>query len=74
VGAAAERGGVSRLAICLRFVLVQPAVDRVIVGVTSLADLHQIVDAATAPTPLPDGLGALASDAPDLINPSLWPA
>ena len=74
VGTAAQRAGMSRLALCLRFVLAQPSVDRVIVGVTSLAELDQIVDAASGGTPLPDGLGALASDAPDLVNPSLWTA
>jgi aryl-alcohol dehydrogenase-like predicted oxidoreductase len=74
VGAAAERGGMSRLALCLRFVLAQPAVDGVIVGVTSLAELHQIVDAAGGAAPLPGELAALASDVPDLVNPSLWPA
>jgi aryl-alcohol dehydrogenase-like predicted oxidoreductase len=74
IGAAAERAGLSRLALCLRFVLAQPAVDRVIVGVTSLAELRQVVDAATEATPLPDGLATLASDDPHLVNPSLWPA
>ncbi len=73
VGAAADRGGVSRLALCLRFVLAQPVVDRVIVGVTSLVELQQIVGAATDAAPLPDGLAALASDDPHLLNPSLWP-
>jgi aryl-alcohol dehydrogenase-like predicted oxidoreductase len=73
VGTAAQRAGISRLALCLCFVLAQTYVDRVIVGVTSLAELDQIVEAASG-TPLPDGLGALASDARDLVNPSLWPA
>jgi aryl-alcohol dehydrogenase-like predicted oxidoreductase len=74
VGITAERAGLSHLALCLRFVLAQPAVDRVIVGVTSLAELRQIVDAATIASPLPDGLGALAGGAPDLVDPSRWPA
>jgi aryl-alcohol dehydrogenase-like predicted oxidoreductase len=74
VGTAAERAGLSRLALCLRFVLAQPAVDRVIVGVTSLAELRQIVDAATIAERLPDGLRALAGNASDLINPSRWRA
>lgn len=74
VGVAAQRAGLSRLALCLRFVLVQPAIDRVIVGVTGMAELQQILAAAADVTPLPPGLGALASDDPRLVNPALWPA
>ena len=74
VGRAADRAGLSRLALCLRFVLDQPVVDRLIVGVTSVAELRQILAAATDATPLPDGLAALASDDPHLVNPALWPA
>jgi len=74
VGGAAERAGLSRLALCLRFVLAQPAIERVIVGVTGMAGLQQILAAATDVTPLPDGLAALASDDPRLVNPALWPA
>jgi aryl-alcohol dehydrogenase-like predicted oxidoreductase len=73
VGVTAERAGLSRLALCLRFVLGQPAVDRVIVGVTGVAELRQILAAATDATPLPAGLAALASDDPRLVNPALWP-
>ncbi len=73
VGAAAERAGLSRLALCLRFVLDQPAIDRVIVGVTGVAELKQILAAATDATPLPDSLTTLASDDPRLVNPALWP-
>jgi aryl-alcohol dehydrogenase-like predicted oxidoreductase len=74
VGMAAERAGLSRLALCLRFVLDQPAIDRVVVGVTGLAELQQIVAAAMNAAPLPGGLAALASDDPRLVNPALWPA
>ncbi len=74
VGRAAERAGLSRLALCLRFVLDQAMVDRVIVGVTGVAELQQILAAAADPTPLPDGLAALASDDLHLVNPALWPA
>lgn len=73
VGMIAERAGLSRLALCLRFVLALPVVDRVIVGVTSLAELQQIIAASTDSRPLPDGLAALASDDPSLLDPSLWP-
>ncbi len=74
VGIAAERVGLSRLALCLRFVLGQSAIDRVIVGVTDVAELQPILAAAVDATPLPGGLAALASDDPRLVNPALWPA
>jgi aryl-alcohol dehydrogenase-like predicted oxidoreductase len=74
VAAAAERAGLSRLSLCLRFVTVQPEVDRVIVGVTSVAELQEIVDAAKTQAALPDGLATLASHDPNLLDPSLWPA
>lgn len=73
VGAAAERAGLSRLALCLRFVLMQSAIDRVIVGVTTLGELRQILAAAADSAPLPAGLAALAVDDPRLVNPALWP-
>jgi aryl-alcohol dehydrogenase-like predicted oxidoreductase len=74
VGAVAERSGLSRLTLCLRFVLEQPDVDSVIVGVTSAAELRQIIAAAADARPLPEGLAALAGDDPTLLDPSLWPA
>ena len=74
VGGAAERAGLSRLALCLRFVLAQPPIDRVIVGVTGMAELQQVLAAATDVAPLPQGLAALASGDPHLVNPALWPA
>lgn len=74
VGLAAESVGLSSLALCLRFVLGQPAIDRVIVGVTDVAELQQILAAAVDAAPLPGGLATLASDDPHLVNPALWPA
>lgn len=74
VAAAAEGAGLSRLSLCLRFVLTQPLVDRVIVGVTSVGELQQIVEAAKDPAALPDDLAKLACGDPNLINPSLWQA
>jgi aryl-alcohol dehydrogenase-like predicted oxidoreductase len=74
VAAVAEGAGMSRLNLCLRFVMARPLVDRVIVGVTSVAELQQILDAARNPAALPDDLAKLASHDPDLLNPSIWPA
>jgi len=73
VGTAAERAGLTRLALCLRFLLDQPVIDRVIVGVTTIAELKEILAAAMEAGPLPEGLAALASDDPRLVNPALWP-
>jgi aryl-alcohol dehydrogenase-like predicted oxidoreductase len=61
-------------ALALGFLLSQPAIDRVIVGVTSAAELAEILAAARAPAPLPAGLEKLASDDPGLVDPSRWPA
>lgn len=73
VGEAARQAGLSRLALCLRFVLAQPLVDRVVVGVTSLAELRQVIEAAAETPELPDDLAALAADDPGLLDPSRWP-
>ncbi len=62
--------GLDPLSACLGFVLDQPGIDRVIVGVEDLSQLQEILTAASGPVPaLPDDLG---SDDPDLINPSRW--
>ena len=73
IGACADAHGLSRLALCLRFLLERAEIDRVIVGVTGVAELQQILAAADDATPLPAGLDRLASDDLALINPSLWP-
>lgn len=74
VAQAAARIGTSRLALCLQFVMSQRDVDRVIVGVSSLADWREIVIAAEQILSLPADLAELASEDADLVNPSLWPA
>lgn len=63
--------GLTRTAACLRFVLGQPGVDRVVVGIDSVAQAHELLDIAEGPT------AVLAPDFekidPDLLNPSRWP-
>jgi aryl-alcohol dehydrogenase-like predicted oxidoreductase len=55
---------------CLRFVLANPDIDRVVVGVDSLSQLQEILVATTGKFPSPpDGLSC---DDPALINPSRW--
>ncbi|NEO46433.1 MAG: aldo/keto reductase [Moorea sp. SIO4A3] len=55
---------------CLRFGLNQPGIDRVLVGVDSLVQFQEILEAATGEIPeLPD---TLHCDDLDLINPARW--
>tara|TARA_R110000787_G_scaffold63679_3_gene143363 strand:- start:99246 stop:100172 length:927 start_codon:yes stop_codon:yes gene_type:complete len=68
---AANEAGVSPLALALRFVLNQPAVARVIVGVTSVRELNEIL--AAADTECAVDFAALAVDQISLITPSMWP-
>ena len=55
---------------CLGFVLAQPQVDRVVVGVDSLVQLKGIL--ANVETPLVEPPVTLVSEDMDLINPSHW--
>jgi aryl-alcohol dehydrogenase-like predicted oxidoreductase len=56
---------------CLGFALAHPDIDRVVVGADSLAQLQQLINAASAPvlSDFPD----LGCDDETLINPSQWP-
>lgn len=64
--------GITPLQACLSFVLSNPTVERVVVGVESLAHLQQILAAARSATTMPPD--ALISEDMDLINPSRWNA
>lgn len=66
-----EASGLTRTAACLRFVLGQPLVNRVVVGIDSVTQAHELLDIAQQPTALvaPD-FGEID---PDLLNPSRWP-
>jgi hypothetical protein len=57
---------------CLGFVLSQPEIDRVVVGVDSLTQLHGILASVDDRTVIPPRV--LMSDDPELINPSRWNA
>lgn len=64
--------GMTPLEGALRHVLDIDAIDRVIVGVDSTAQLHEILQAANGPA-LPEGAWAdLQSGDPDLLDPSRW--
>lgn len=62
--------GVSALAACLAYVLAQPAVARVVVGVDGLAHLRGLLAAAEARASWPETWRA---DDPELLNPGRWP-
>jgi len=61
---------VSSLQACLAFSLSFPEIDRVIVGVDSLNQLDQIIQASRMT--LPDNLPDLYCEAENLINPGRW--
>lgn len=58
------------VAACLGFVLSQPEIDRVIVGVDNRKQLQEILTAAEARVPASPA--TLTIEDPDLINPSRW--
>jgi aryl-alcohol dehydrogenase-like predicted oxidoreductase len=62
----------SRLAACLGFVMEQSGVDKVVVGVTSLRELDDILNALSRPFVLPR-MDELACGDLDLIDPRRWP-
>lgn len=65
-----EQTGLSAREACLRFVLAEPLIDRVVVGVDSAAQLRELMAVPATPLPsLPDTPAALD---PTLINPALW--
>lgn len=55
---------------CLSFVLSNPYIDRVVVGVDSLSQLQEILAATTIEAVKPPD--KLCCDDPDLINPARW--
>lgn len=68
----ARAKGISRLELALGFVAAIPEVDVGLVGVTSEAELAEIL-AALRSTPGARDLSHLASDDEELLNPSRWP-
>jgi aryl-alcohol dehydrogenase-like predicted oxidoreductase len=60
----------SPLAACLGFTLLQPFIDRVVVGVDSARQMEEILAASERPARMPPD--SLTSRDVDLINPSRW--
>lgn len=67
----AAEHGVTPLRLALAAAEREPAIDRIVVGVQSRANLTEIIAAAADPPPTAD-LAACAVDDPRLINPALW--
>jgi aryl-alcohol dehydrogenase-like predicted oxidoreductase len=62
--------GVTALQACLAFGLSHVQIDKVVLGVDNLDQLHAILDSSGSDFALPPP--DLASEDPDLINPSRW--
>ena len=65
------RSGTTPLAAALGFVLAQPDIDHAIIGVTSVAELDEILAAAEKPLPDLDWASYALKDE-RLLTPSLW--
>ena len=66
-----QETGVSPLSACLAYPLSHPQVDRVVVGVDSLAQLRELVHAAQQPL-IESDFDFMTMDDEKLINPSRW--
>ncbi|RXE55083.1 aldo/keto reductase [Methanoculleus taiwanensis] len=65
-----SRQGLTPVQACLGFVLSQPEIDRVVVGVDNRRQLQEILAATEADLPAPPA--TLMIEDTDLINPSRW--
>ena len=65
-----EQEGLTPLQACLRYVTNLPQIDRVVVGVDTAAQLHQIIEAAAGNLPNLPKFGELPDER--LINPASW--
>lgn len=55
---------------CLGYLNSRPEIDKIVVGVDTPLQLHEILSAIS--TNLPDAPASIHTDDPNLINPSLW--
>ncbi len=65
--------GFSPLEIALNFVFSIEGIDRVVVGINSLIQLMEIVEALNSEIGLIEELSGCAVEDPEMINPSKWP-
>ncbi|MCU0983574.1 MAG: aldo/keto reductase [Acetobacteraceae bacterium] len=69
---ACREAGITSLAACLAAGLAE-GFDRLVIGVTSAAELAAILAAAADPPSLPPAFQAVATDDPAVVDPSRWP-
>ena len=67
-----KRTGLSPLQLNLAHALATPWIDRTVLGVTSAAELGEIIDTLSTLPPSITGARALASHDPHLTNPANW--
>ena len=67
-----ERTGTTPLQACLRYVLGVPQIDKVIVGVETVSQLQELIDASAGGSV--DAPAHLRCDDLDLVNPARWAA
>ncbi len=67
----AAAAGISKLALAIGFVAALREIDTLLVGVTSAAELREVVEASKTRLPLQD-CAEFSSDADELVNPSRW--
>ena len=72
---AVAASGSTPQAVALSYILDNPEIDTVLCGVTSAAQLEQIVDSLSGPAafPFPDPQRFALAD-PEILNPARWPA
>lgn len=70
---AAARADLGPAAMALAFVQSRPEVDRAVVGVTSLRELEELLEAARAAPPADLDFASLAIADEAVVTPSLWP-
>lgn len=72
---AARSKGISRLALCLAFVVQRPEVSQIVVGVNSVDQFHEVAEAVARPAEIPDAEARRFAWRDDrLLNPSNWPS
>jgi len=70
----AQDAGLTKLEACLSFVLGEPGIDTIVIGVNSKDQLIELITAAKSSQALPDQTEACAWPDPRMLHPGNWPA
>jgi len=70
----AREAGLTKLGACLSFVLGEPSIDSVVIGVNSKDQLIELIAAAKSSPMLPGQTEACAWPDPQMLHPGNWPA